>query len=469
MSRSGSWWCSVVFATALAAGTAHANDVLLVPEMQASTEIDPGWARVVQQTVLDVLRDNGFLVYDAPTVRRVAGGVLDVCPNGEQVRCLRDALQSLPARVGMQLTLIASPEGDSTLGVEFFDELQLDPVARLDLPIAQGREQRVALQVAMFALDTIADVGVSSPALLEAARRQIDPAPTTPPPTPTTGDLWSTEDGEDEGLPDPADDALEDEEPVKPVVIEDELMPRMIAGSRAAYDARTVRAEEWYTKRTPHAGRVIIELRGGIGHTDVNRYAVSLGAPDGNGDLTTTVWFEGPTAGVGGRIGAFLGYAPLTFFDFGVMAGAWIAEDTITLGYMANGAAPELGEPATFAVARPYVQPRVRFWFVPTGPVKPYLAAGVELSFVALWKFAAETTEPFQRPNGGMITSPTGALGVGFDPHPNVGILVEGAFQYHLGPLGRNRNGGELLGDPPALSAPVGFTIVPEIALQFRL
>lgn len=481
--------CSHVLAglLLLAPARAIADDVILVPEMQATTDLDPGWAETIQATILQTLTDNGFVVIDAATVRRVAGDVLDRCAPADRLTCTREALHSTPGSVALQLALVSTPEGGAEISVEFYAETQPEPVRQLSLPIEMGKERRIALQIAMFALDVVNEVGPSSPGVVQAARTLVGSARPTPqpgsseikvygsmenpalPPEEEPEDLLA--DDPEEDLSDP--DSIEEDEPIPTGPKEEELPNRLLSGVRRAYDDREDPAAAWYKKRSPHAGRFLIELRGGFGHSDLNRQAYSLADLDAADEIEALYWTEGPIQTIGGRVDGFIGYAPATMLDFGVVVGVDIASDIVVLGIMEEGQDAEFGEPEKFTVARPVVQPRLRLWPVQLGPVKPYIAVGMEFKFVGDWTFDVEGGQPLARPPGGVVYSVVGGLGLSFDPHPRVGILLGADLQYHLGKLAKTREVSTdpegPSGNPFPTSVGAGFTILPGLGVQIRL
>lgn len=477
MLRSGKWRGLLVVASLLfAARSASAEDTILVPALLGASDIDPGWVSDVEREVIRVLTENGLVVIDATTARRQLGGLIDDCPSNQRAACIRDALMSLPPRVGLQLSMRSEADGRVMLSGDFYAEDTAEPVGQLALPVERGREARLALQIALFALDTSQEVGPASPGMVQAARHMVSPpaAPTTnPQPSPEPANPVWDELLEDEDDPSSAVSIAEEEEYAQP--IHEDIPPdRFLVGVRKAFDARDGEAMAWYQRNAPHGGRFLLEVRGGIGHADVNRLAISLLGPVEN-DPREATWYEGPRRGVGGRVDLFVGYAPASWFDIGVVAGLWIAKDQITVGYEADNTAPNTSPAVLFTATRASVQPRARFWLVQAGIAKPYLAAGVDLTFVGSWRFTPEATspggpvEPFQRPSAGLVVSPAGSLGLSVDVDPRVGIVLDGTFFYHTGPLSRNRQAGVLVGTPPTLEAPAGFTIAPSLGLQIRL
>jgi hypothetical protein len=467
-----------VAASLLCAWPAFAEDTILVPALVGADDLDPGWVSDVEREVIRVLNDNGLVVIDAATARRQLGGLIDDCPATQRPACVRDALMSLPPRVGLQLSMRSEADGRVILSGDFYAEDTAEPVGQLSLPVEHGREARLALQIALFALDTLHEVGPASPGMVQAARHMVaaptSSTPADPPirPTPSVDPVWD-ETLEDDEDPTSATAIAEDEEEAEPIR-EEEPPSRYLVGLRRAYEARDDEAMAWYQRKAPHAGRFVLEVRGGIGHADVNRLAVSLLGP-ADQDPRQATWYEGPRKGVGGRVDLFVGYAPTSWFDLGVIAGLWIAKDQITVGYQSDNASPTTSPAVLFTAPRASIQPRTRFWLVQTGIAKPYLGVGVDLTFVGSWRFTPEASspggpvEPFQHPSAGLVVSPVGSLGLSIDVDPHVGIVLDGSFLYRTGPLSRNRQAGTLVGTPPALESPAGFTIAPTLGLQFRL
>jgi hypothetical protein len=489
---------ALAFALALAPTTARADDVILVPHIWAPASMDPAYVRLLEQDLKTVLEDNDFLVLDTDAVSRGAGIDLAACDFARMPACTTDALQSLPVRVAVLLTLQETP--DSTLlYVDFYDK-RGEPFLQAELPVELGKERKLALSVALFAVDAIQAVGPSPDAVVTAATRLVqgDARPATGAVEVSDIIVYSPTPDDDEPAPDrtPDDDAEpqdaladdpngedlddgdagddeDDDDPVERIRDLGSLPPRLVLGAGRAFAARDVDADRWYQRRSPHAGRVILELRGGFSHSDGRRAAFSFAYLEEPTDTTpeTLLWLEGPIRGLSGRAAGYVGYAPTTWIDAGLMVGVHASQDTIAIGYLTPDQDPDLGPANKFPVYRLFFQPRARFWPVGVGPAKPYVALGAEATIVRNWTFTAEGAEAFARPPGGVMASFVTAAGLALDPHPRIGLVLEVQALYHLGTLSNPRVGlgGDMVGNYPPAPKGSGFGIAPEIGLQLRL
>jgi hypothetical protein len=489
---------ALALALALAPTAARADDVILVPHIWAPDSMDPAYVRLLEQDLKTVLEDNDFLVLDTDAVSRGAGIDLAACDFARMPVCTTEALQSLPVRVAVLLTLQETPDA-TLLYVDFYDK-RGEPFMQAELPVEIGKERKLALSVALFAVDAIVAVGPSPDAVVTAATRLVqgdarpasapveqgdivvysptfdddEPAPVTPDEDeddvddgPLTLDGGAPEDDVDGGVDE------DDDDPVERIRDLGTLPPRLVLGAGRAFAARDEDADRWYQRRSPHAGRVILELRGGFSHSDGRRAAFSFAYLEEPTDTTpeTLLWLEGPIRGLSGRAAGYVGYAPTTWIDAGLMVGVHASQDTIAIGYLHPDEDPDLGPANKFPVYRLFFQPRARFWPVGVGPAKPYVAVGAEATIVRNWTFTAEGAEAFARPPGGVMASFMGAAGLTLDPHPRVGLVLEVQALYHLGTLSNPRVGlgGDMVGNYPPAPKGSGFGIAPEVGFQLRL
>lgn len=475
-------WSWLALVAGLAGADARADDVLLVPVATYEPGAPTARADALVDLVFQVLRDNAFVVINATAVHHAAGDVLEACGASP---CVAEALMSVPARVAMVMTVAPGPTtspGALVLTADFFAEGTAEPVQTLVLPVEPGRERKVALQVALFALDVCEQVGRSSDAAVEAARRLAEPMVEViviRDEGAIPEGSWRMEALEDEALDDEPVPIDEQAPPARPAtsgptldravaVVDGGLAPRLVMGVRRPYEARTGTSAAWYRKAAPHAGRFLLQLRGGLSHSDGGRGVVSLLARDGD-EVTGAAWEEGPVKGVTPRVEGFVGFAPSAVVDVGVVIGVHIARDVVALGYMRDGQDADLGTPETFTSLRVALQPRVRFFPVVVGPVKPYLVVAGEAEFVPTWRFDVTDAQPFPRPPGGTLGGLGGGVGLSFDPHPRVGIVLEALYLHHLGPLARVRTNGVVVGNAPAPPLGSGFAIVPMAGVEVRL
>lgn len=455
----------------LAAAFAASPEPLLIAPVRpyGTGEVDPALLAEVEDALGDTLTASGMLVLHPVHVRPIVRDLLDACPPADDTACLRTALQTLPPRLGLQARVSTAPIAELTL--IFVHEAEREPVREVVVPMPADHARSVTARVSVAIHDLVDALPPILPALAEAAGRlrAAPPVEDLPPPDePLTIQVHGEYTDPEEPLPEDPPAPVE-RPPVVAMPPEPDLPKRLILGSRRAYQNRANTPAAWYRAASPHAGRVIVELRGGLGHADVHRETVSLGVSDNNGGLTSIFYEEGPGLGVGGRFDGYLGFAPVTFFEFGLGGGFVGAADRVTLGYMEPDTAPNVGEPFTVHRLRGFLQPRARFYLAPTGPVKPYVAVGAEFTFIQTWAFTVSTGEPFARPPRAMMPSVLGAVGLCFDAHPRVGIVLDGGMLYHLGAASRVRVGGTLTGDPPVPPEGQGFTVAVGLGLQMRL
>lgn len=214
------------------------------------------------------------------------------------------------------------------------------------------------------------------------------------------------------------------------------VAPRHLRGSEGHFQKSGLDARDWIYRAMPHAGRFTMELRGGMGIGDVDRFA-DVRVVRRSGAQIEQWYREGPATSRRIRGGVFLGYAAATWLDFGVLGGVQYSERDVTSGIVREQA----GEQASQEVDREtgiqavlgYVQPRVRTYLVPVGPAKPFVYAGCDFRMFDLYKLEQPKGAVYPIPPGGM--TPGVALGGGLmiDPGPIVGMFVEGGLTLHMG------------------------------------
>lgn len=481
----------VCLAMLIAPTSALAADVVLLPHAQAAPGVDESIASNVEALVSEVMQDNEFVVLDPEVVRRVLGPVLDSCTSDKAASCASVALTGTPARLAVLLTVL-DEEGRTMLQVDFVGPDDPEPMRQMVLPMEEGKERRLALQITMFAIDTAEDLGPAPPALVESARHLVatEPEVVTRIEGPKVEDLLAEEPEEVEPLvfdePEPTDpegpelevpdEIFEEEErgEVGSLEWQDEdgqIPRRFYLGSERSYKEHRGRGDGWLKKKRPHAGRVLFEVRGGVGLGDLTRSTTVLGEPSSvEGQLASTFFQEAPQFGVVGRVEGYVGYAPVTMIDVGLLVGVNIASDDVTVGYMGTDEEPDLGSTEQLTVPRVYLQPRLRAYLVPLGIAKPYLLVGGEILFVPDWAFDITTNEPFPRPAGGITGGAVGGGGLSIDPDPRMGLLLEVTGTRYFGGLSGPRFEGELIGTaPPGLDGVRRWAVGISLGLQFRL
>lgn len=244
------------------------------------------------------------------------------------------------------------------------------------------------------------------------------------------------------------------------------LSPRHLIGCRSSFEAADGPPLEWLFQNTPHAGRLIVEVRGGYALGDTQRQADVRVYLDG--DEVVGDWFqEYPTAANMPRGALYVGYAPSTYVDFGVEAGLQYGHRTLHTAVIDGGDTGEVFASSAQAV-QAWVQPTARLYVVHLGLAKPYVLGGFHLRAFDAFDIAASDL-PFPEPPGGVFFGPTVGGGLMIDPGPIVGFFAEGSYTPHFGARALPAQRGERPGDAPDPAITSRNTVAITGGVQFRL
>jgi hypothetical protein len=463
----------------LATSPALAGEPVLLPDFTPGTVSEFSLASLLQQNTMDALARAGHVVLTSEVVEPVVGGSLDAC--ADDPACPLQALAKLPARFGVVVRV--RREGAKVMAdVALFEQTGGEPIESRTFEIEGGNEALFGREVADMIDNMVKVMGPADAQALIAAARMITAWEATEagePGTPAGVPAGSA----GEPVPDPAvtpdpavgvpvaagpDVPLTPEARVERALADTPFAARHLVGVRDRFTASELDIRDWVYKTTPHAGRVIVEVRGGLGIGDVDRLA-NVRTTVAGGEQTR--WFqEQPTSGQRVRGELFVGYAPSAWFDIGVLLGLQYGSRTLNSGWSddaGNGASSE----DTVQAAQLDLEPRVRLYPVRTGPVKPYLFGGVDLRFFDAWRISQVENIVYAEPPGGMVPGPVGGLGLLVDPSPIVGVFVEGAFTLHTGirsKAAQNDSESRPADAPDALDS-AGYTVAVSGGVQFRL
>jgi hypothetical protein len=255
----------------------------------------------------------------------------------------------------------------------------------------------------------------------------------------------------------------------------EEVPARYAAGVEDRFRASGLSADEWLARTTPHAGRVLFEVRAGVGGGDVDRAAdVRVQAVEG---AATGSWYsEGPAAGRRPRADVFVGYAPLAAIDVGVLAGVQyghrvVGTRVISVSSEGDLVSTDPSGPFEVQAVQVYVQPRIRLFPVPLGPVKPYLLTGMDFRVFDDYEIVQPESLRYPQPLGGLIPGWHGGAGLMFDPVPTVGAFVEGGYTRHFGAFSAAQEitVGDWTQNTPAPQVTQRITLSLVGGLQFRI
>lgn len=480
-----------VLVGALLPGLAQAGEAVLLPDFTPGTVSEFGLASLMQQTTAEALTRAGHVVLRTEAVRGIVGeNALDAC--FDEDTCPRTALGKLPARYAIVVRV--RRDGQKVFAdIRLHEQTGIRPLEEITVEVVPGEEDEIGRKAADL-VDEMAKVmgpadarDLLAAAKIIAAFEEGSAEPDTPDPIPDPVEPDPPADPDPPaivtGPKPPPPDPQPDPDP-RPTPIEDldlttaeglaqaldgtNYAKRHLVGVRDNFVESGLDVRAWAARRTPHAGRTIIEVRGGVGIGDVDRLAQVRTTVAGG---EQTQWFrEGPTSATRVRGGLFVGYAPTAWIDVGALMGLQYGERELDSGWSDDAGGGETSLDSVEAVQF-YLQPRLRFYPVRMGPVKPYVAAGADLRFFDQWRIKPVDGVEYGEPPGGMVPGALVAGGLLIDPSPIVGFFFEASYAPNFGPRSQ-------AAQLPGVDVPAGAPIIVEGdgrviglvgGLQFRL
>lgn len=194
--------------------------------------------------------------------------------------------------------------------------------------------------------------------------------------------------------------------------------------------------DEWVKQRRIRAGNVLVELHTGLGLGDVNRsFDTRVGFRQDGESVFDIYEYETFSPGTGSMLGGAIGYAPLWWLEIGLYGGVILAQKDLSTGWeqqREDGSIKDSNEvdyDPVLAVSG-HVEPRLRFFAVPAGPVKPYVLAGAYFRwFDPFYTDDLETVSYADLPGGVHYGITTGG-GLAFDSAGPVGVFFEVPWTY---------------------------------------
>jgi hypothetical protein len=433
------------------AGPVSAGEPVLVPDFTPATTSEFSLAFMLQERVMVTLASAGHVVLTSDAVRPVVGDIVDAC--ADMRKCPYEPLQALPARVAV-VVRVSRRENSVFAQFWIYDRSYEEAVDSREILLRAGQEQEFAEVVVatinqLFtqigpanAQDLVAASGLISAAANAAAAVPAPPGSATAPPE--------------------AADALDAR------LAGSDLRARHVLGSEARFLSSGSSGDQWLRAQTPHAGRLLVELRAGVGFGDVDRACdVRVYVDD---DVTSSWYQEGPQASQAPRAALFVGYAPLTWMDVGLGFGVQYGQRALTTDILVDG---EAAEPQALdgAEVQLDLQPTVRFYVMPVGLVKPFLLVGGDVLLFDKYHIDASGDVAYPQPPGAVVPGVVGGGGLLIDPGPMVGFFAEGSYVRHLGVRSDAAEAGDIgrPDDAPAPPTSHQFTIGVVGGVQIRL
>lgn len=467
--------------------TGWAAEPVLMLDFTPGTANEFAVTVMIQGMVNDRLLADGHIVLSSEVVEPVVGAeAIDNCSG--KPGCPNNVLRQLPTRIAVVCRLNRNGE-DLFAHMELFEQSNPNPVVVRDIPLAPGQEGALAAEVSAATEWLLGQVGPSSDAVLMAAARLIaglDPSAAPPEssivrPPPVVArpppKMVDVEDSAPTGVPQPQASVVPVVQPPRLATAgvgqlgeETGVYYRHVAGSEEHFKNSGLDPRDWVFEAMPHAGRVIFEMRAGLGLGDTDRGADIRVQLNGDSEVLVPWYQEGPVSARRPRGSIFLGYAPTTFLDVGVLLGLQYGHRQFTTGYAR--AVPldvkSSGQRVVDAIQF-YVQPRLRAYLVPVGPAKPYLVSGADIRVFDAYDLEQPPNFSYPIPPGGVVPGWIGGAGMLIDPSPIVGFFFEGNYTQHFGPRSELGTTGVWTFETVAPLSGVQYTIGLVGGIQFRI
>jgi hypothetical protein len=225
-----------------------------------------------------------------------------------------------------------------------------------------------------------------------------------------------------------------------------ERLPKKL---RASYASSPLSADDWLKANRVRSQNVIVNIGFGVSFGDVTRrYDTRYGYypfENNSGEQDLGIYgiyqYDAFIPDTGFNAGFGVGFAPLWWLETSIYGGAILASKELSTGWQKRLTTEKDQiqqddvvnyDPITAATG--VIEPQVRLYFVPSGPVKPYLLAG---GFIRLYdvfvvpdiKTADFTVDYSDRPSGvhfGSLVAP----GLVFDSVSPVSVFIEVPWVY---------------------------------------
>lgn len=434
---------------------AHAAEPIFVSAFTHSAPDDAEVTAKVQALVEERLLADGHIVLDAEVIAGVVGAAaIEGCPDNPG--CPLSILPQIPARIAVVARM--DRLGEALVGhIELYEASFPEAFKELDVPIAGDNEHLFAAEVSRTTEALIKAVGpgpeadqIAAAALISGqpaptpaptpASASAAPQPTSPAPAPGAAPgagVPATVPRGTSTAPRRGDGSTPHTAPIEEIIEGTGVARRHLVGSEQHFLQSGLDPRDYMYRAMPHAGRLVLEFRGGLGIGDIDRVAdLRVETRDG---VQTNGWYrEGPLVARRQRYSGFLGYAPATMVDLGALFGFQYGERYLTTGIYAVDQNGELQstddqEPSEILALNFYLQPRVRAYLVPVGPAKPFLLTGAEFRMYGPYQVHQPEVVSYPVPGGAVVPGWVGGGGMMIDPGPIVGFFAEGTYVRHFG------------------------------------
>ncbi len=441
---------AVAGAGGLASPVAHAADVLL-PTFTPRTMSDFGPAERLTEETLQALADGGVAFVPPSEIQKRAGNVADGC--ADLPDCTTVLWGHFPSASIAVVGTTEYNEGRLDTRVLFYGPDDTAPLESMNESILERDIPAFAGKVAVTARELL---GLMPPR--EAGVLALASEPSSPPSRGSVTAQDDYSDLDDKGGPKaqpPADDSDDFER----------RMSGLPPSLWKRYKASGKSYKDWKEEALVRSGSLIIEVFGGAAFGDVKRVydvrktfdQISDGQGEPAFDEIGSYQYEAFVRGSAFETGLSVGYVPLWWLEIGLSGGVQLGRRTLNTGWTSyykeehgdeiqDSANDEYGPvPSTLAV----IQPRLRFYTLPSGPVKPYAMAGLMMRFYDAYndpQLSGEVQYPSR--DGGVGLGITAGGGLAFDAPKGAIGFIEVPWTYLMTPEPFQLTTGEVVGVP---------------------
>lgn len=446
---------------------AVASDVLL-PTFTPGTLSDFGPAEKMTEEVLEAMNERGLLFVPPSEIAARAGDMSEGCAESRDcVSVLWDRFS--PSRLAV-IGQISWKEGLLEANVRFYGRDDASPIEVLATTFPESDIGRFADQVAFFTEEMLLLVPEREETVVPVAAepRVARAAPQQPAP---------------QYAPEPAQDQREATLGQGPSRQSAGMMPKRLW---QRYEDSGLTWRRFKERELVRSGSVIVEFHGSALFGSVNRiYDVRVSVlqsalvsdenPSPDFSQHGLYQQEGFSQGTAWAAGASVGYVPLWFLELGLTGGVQVGKKQLTTGWE-QYVSPDETNPydASTTTYDPnlafmgFVEPRLRWYVVPAGPVKPYALTAASLRFFD--GYGVEDNEAINYPDraGGMGAGFVAGGGLAFDAPGGFAAFLEVPFTYMFSPAPYVLDEGTVSSKPGArenantllqLRAGIGFRI----------
>jgi len=200
------------------------------------------------------------------------------------------------------------------------------------------------------------------------------------------------------------------------------------------YDSNLM-PDEWIRQRRVRAKNVLFELHAGLALGDVARsYDTRVGfLPDAQ-TIFDIYEYETFFPGTGTMLGGAIGFAPTWWMELSLYGGAIIAQKELSTGWQMQDSDGSILQEDSFqqvvTTVSGHIEPRVRLYALPSGPVKPYALVGGYFRLYDSYTVPDAPTVNYSNQPGGLHYGVTAGGGLAFDSAGPVGVFLEVPWTY---------------------------------------